>query len=195
MKRIFALPALSVALVLALAAAVAVSLSAGVPKASAYYLANGCDEFDPDRGITYRCTPDRTTFYTPDGINPNWVYPGTKTFGDMTINDPLGIPPPAPYVGGRDYCSNPEWAWTMFESEWQPACYNHDVCYGSQKGRLYCDVNFWKEMTAACKANHAWWLPMRYWCYSDARDWYLAVRIFGGAHYKPRQTSYEPRGS
>ena len=90
MKRTLALPSLAAALMIALAAAVAVSLTAGVPKASAYYLANGCDEFDPARGITYRCTPDRTTFYTPDGINPNWVYPGTKAsalaLGDYTIN-------------------------------------------------------------------------------------------------------------
>ena len=115
--------------------------------------------------------------------------------GSFTIDDPIGIPPPAPYVGGRDYCSNPEWAWTMFESEWQHACYNHDVCYGSQRGRLYCDVTFYKEIIAACKANHAWWLPMRYWCYSDAGDWYLAVRAFGGSHYTPRRTSYDPRGN
>lgn len=187
MKWILALPVALVALVLA----------AGVPKASAYYLANGCDEYDPDRGMTYRCTPDRTTFYTPDGINPNWVYPGTKIIidgfgGDVTVNDTLGIPPPAPFVAGKDYCSNPEWAWSLFESEWQRACYNHDVCYGSQLGRLYCDVNFWKDMIASCKANHAWWLPMRYWCYSDAGDWYLAVRAFGATHYKPRKTSFEP---
>jgi hypothetical protein len=202
MKRILALQAPMVALLLALTAVVVVSLSAGVPKASAYYLANGCDEYDADRGITYRCTPDRTTFYTPDGVNPNWVYPGTQGTafsgdrgGGYTIDDNVGIPPPAPYVYGRDYCSNPEWAWTMFEGEWQLACYNHDVCYGSQKGRLYCDVNFWKEAIDACKANHSWWLPMRYWCYSDAGDWYVALRIAGGSHYQPRRTSYEPRGS
>ena len=27
-------------------------------------------------------------------------------------------------------------AWSPFEGGWQIACYNHDVCYGSQKGRL-----------------------------------------------------------
>src|SRR5690349_13664164 len=101
MKRTLALPSLAVALMIALAAAVAVSLSAGVPKASAYYLANGCDEYDPATGTTYRCTPDRTTFYTPDGINPNLVYPGTKAggydLGGLTINDNIGIPPAAPY--------------------------------------------------------------------------------------------------
>jgi hypothetical protein len=198
MKRTLALPSLAVALMIALAAAVAVSLSAGVPKASAYYLANGCDEYDPARNITYRCTPDRSTFYTPDGINPNAVYPGTKAGGDdlggVTINDNIGIPPPAPYVPGRDYCSNPEWAWTPFEGIWQPACYNHDVCYGSQMGRLYCDANFWKDAVAACKANYAWYNPARYACFLDAASWYTAVRMFGGGHYVPRQTSYEPRG-
>jgi hypothetical protein len=202
MKRTLALPSLAAALMIALAAAAVVSLSAGVPKASAYYLANGCDEFDPNRGITYRCTPDRTTFYTPDGINPNSVYPGTKAGGDgfgggFTVNDNIGIPPPAPYVAGRDYCSNPEWAWTPFEGNWQVACYNHDVCYGSQKGRLYCDATFWRETIAACKANYsAWWAVVaKLACYSDAATWYAAVRLFGASHYKPRQTSYEPRGS
>jgi len=195
MKRFVALPALSVALMLALAAAVVVSLSVSVPKASAYYLANGCDEFDPARGITYRCTPDRTTFYTPDGINPNSVWPGMKASGgDFGINDNIGIPPPAPYVAGRDYCSNPEWAWTPFEGIWQPTCYNHDVCYGSQKGRLYCDVNFWKDASAACKANYAWYNPVRYVCFGDAGVWYTALRMFGASHYVPRKTSYEPRG-
>jgi hypothetical protein len=197
MKRIVALPALAVALMLAVAGAVAVSLAVAVPKASAYVLANGCDEYDPARGVTYRCTPDRTTFYTPDGINPNWVYPGTKIIiddfgGDATVYDNLGIPPPAPYVQGRDYCSNPEWAWSYFEGIWQRACYNHDVCYGSQLGRTYCDVNFWKDIISACKANYGWYHPYRYWCFSDAGDWYLGVRIGGASHYRPRQTSFEP---
>jgi hypothetical protein len=199
MKRTLALPSLAAALMVALAAAVAVSLTAGVPKASAYYLANGCDEFDPAKGITYRCTPDRTTFYTPDGINPNWVYPGTKAGVDdlgagFTINDNIGIPPPAPYVSGRDYCSDPWWVWTPFEGGWQVACYNHDVCYGSQKGRLFCDVNFYKEMIASCKG---YWIvdPRRYLCFSDATLWYTGVRLYGADHYKPRQTSYEPRGT
>lgn len=199
MKRTLALPSLAAALMIALAAAVVVSLSAGVPKASAYYLANGCDEFDPARSITYRCTPDRTTFYTPDGINPNWVYPGTKAGvddfgGGVTIIDNIGIPPPAPYVAGRDYCSNPEWAWSPFEGNWQVACYNHDVCYGSQKGRLYCDANFWKDTVSACKTSYAWYNPARYACFLDAATWYTAVRMFGAGHYVPRNTSYEPRG-
>jgi hypothetical protein len=193
MKRIHALPALVVALMLALAASVVVSLSVSVPKASAYYLANGCDEYDPDRGITYRCTPDRTTFYTPDGINPNYVWTGMKASGgDFTIDDNIGIPPPAPFNPAKDYCSNPEWTWSYFEGIWQRACYNHDVCYGSQLGRLYCDVNFWKDAISACKANYAWYHPFRYWCFSDAGDWYIAVRAFGGSHYRPRATSYEP---
>jgi hypothetical protein len=200
MKRIFALPALSVALVLALAAAVAVSLSAGVPKASAYYLANGCDEYDPDRGITYVCTPDRTTFYTPDGINPNWVYQGAgyssfKSVGDVTILDlGGGIPPPAPFNASKDYCSEPWFGWSPFEGSWQRACYNHDVCYGSQLGRKYCDVTFWTEMVAACKANYgAWWAVVaKYACFADARIWYQAVVWFGAGHYKPRGSSSEP---
>jgi hypothetical protein len=194
MQRRVALPFLAVVLMLAVGVAFVVSLSAGVPRASAYVLANGCDEYDPDRKITYRCTPDRSTFYTPDGINPNSVYPGTGALGDATINDNIGIPPPAPYVAGRDYCSNPPFAWSNFEGIWQRPCYNHDVCYGSQKGRLHCDVTLWKEMISACKAHYSWYHPFRYWCFSDVVDWYLAIRAFGAGSYKPRQTSSEPRG-
>ena len=200
MKRICALPAVAVALMLAAAAAVVVSLSAGVPKASAYVLANGCDEYNPVNGKTYRCTPDRSTFYTPDGLNPNWVWPGTegKAFrddlGGVTINDNIGIPPPAAYVPSRNYCSKPGWLYSPFAGRWNYACYNHDVCYGSQKGRLYCDVVFWREMVSACTSR---WAPdpLHDACISEADLWYSTVRIFGQSHYKPRQTSYEPRGN
>jgi hypothetical protein len=199
MKRTVALPALAVALMLAVAAAVVVSLSAGVPRASAYVLANGCDEYDPDRGITYRCTPDRSTFYTPDGVDPTRVYVGAgygtfKAIGTVTINDTLGIPPPAPYKAGKDYCSEPWFGWSPFEGIWQPACYNHDVCYGSQLGRKYCDSRFWMDMAATCRANFGAWyaLVAKYACLADARIWYQAVVWFGASHYKPRATSFEP---
>jgi hypothetical protein len=198
MKRTLALPSLAAALLIALAAAAAVSLSAGVPKASAYYLANSCDEYDPARGVTYVCTPDRTTFYTPDGINPNSVWVGAgysspyKSIGDVTINDGFGIPPPAPFNPGKDYCSEPWYGWSPFEGIWEHACYNHDVCYGSQLGRKYCDANFWKDMISVCKSNYAWYNPSRYACYWDARIWYQAVVWFGADHYRPRATSFEP---
>ena len=78
MKRTLALPSLVAALMIALVAAVAVSLTAGVPKASAYYLANGCDSYNEYNGKIYRCTPDGRPYYTPDGLNPNWVAPGTE---------------------------------------------------------------------------------------------------------------------
>jgi hypothetical protein len=201
MKRTLALPSLAVALILALAAAVVVSLSASVPKASAYYLANGCDIYNEYNGVVYRCTPDRTTYYTPDGLNPNYVYPGTegKAFADdlgggLTIYDNIGIPPPAPFDYGRDYCSNPPGIPATFEGRWQVACYNHDVCYGSQKGRLHCDVKFWQDMVFACKGM---WASnfIKEWCIGEADQWYTFVRVFGAGHYKPRLTSYEPRGN
>lgn len=197
MKRIVALPALAVALMLAVAAAVVGSLSPAVPKASAYVLSNGCDEYDPARGITYRCTPDRSTFYTPDGIDPTRVYVGAgystlKSFGGMTVYDSLGIPPPAPFNSSKDYCSEPWFGWSPFEGGWQHACYNHDVCYGSQLGRKYCDSHFWIDMASVCRANYAWYNPARYACLADARIWYQAVVWYGAGHYRPRQTSLEP---
>jgi hypothetical protein len=196
--RVAVVPVVAAALALAAAGAVALSLSPVVPKASAYVLGNGCDEYDPTRGIYYRCTPDRTTFYTPDGINPNSVPVGARysSFGDGlgTIYDTGGIPPPAPYRAGRDYCSNPWFANSAYEGKWQFSCYKHDVCYGSQKGRKYCDVQFWKDMVAECK-RFGWYNPDRYGCLLDARLWYYAVRWFGVPSYVPRRTSLEPAGT
>jgi hypothetical protein len=192
------------ALVSAAATAVGVSVSPFVPTATAYYLANGCDEYDPARGLTYRCTPDRSTFYTPDGIDPTRVYVGAGYSATSTsrlaspnaiINDPLGIPPPAPYRSGMDYCSNSWFGWSAFEGIWQYSCYQHDVCYGSQLGRKYCDVQFWHHMIGACKSHYSSYNPGRYTCFVDATGWYTAVKLFAGAHYKPRQTSFEPTGA
>src|SRR5919198_1339940 len=115
---------LGLALMLATAGAVALSVSPLASNASAYVLANGCDEYDPDRGIYYWCTPDRSTFYTPDGVDPSWVPVGagysagpaaserTDLDPDMTYYDPGGIPPPAPFRAGRDYCSNGWFGWS-----------------------------------------------------------------------------------
>ncbi len=190
MKRIVPLPALAVVLMLGIAGAFAVTFSPVVSKASAYVLSNGCDEYDPARGITYRCTPDRSTFYTPDGVDPTRVGVGT---GYGNINDTPGIPPAAPYVSGRDYCSNPWYGNSSYEGKFQYTCYRHDVCYGSQLGRKYCDTQFWKNLLSDCK-SFGWYNPDRYSCFVDARTWYYAVRWFGDSHYKPRSTSFEPRG-
>jgi len=199
------------ALVVAAAAIVAASVSPLVPTASAYVLSNGCDEYDPATGTYYRCTPDRTTFYTPDGVNPNAVYPGTEysaTYSStlsttktsdpigiqplVNISDPIMIPPPAPYSSSKSYCSIPWWAPSPYSSIWNYSCYQHDVCYGSQAGRKYCDVRFWHNMIADCK--RAFWVisPSRYACFANAASWYAAVRAFGGSHYKPRTSSFQP---
>lgn len=199
-KRQLPAAALAAALLLAAAASAGLSVSPLVSKASAYVMSNGCDEYDPDRGNYYECVPDRTTFYTPDGINPNWVYQGTEygsaaygdDFGGMNVGDTPTIPPPAPFSSSKDYCSNPWYAWSAFEGIWQRACYNHDVCYGSQLGRKYCDVRFWKDMIGACKAHYSWYDPARYPCFADAVTWYGAVREFGAPHYVPRKSSFEP---
>jgi hypothetical protein len=190
--RILLLAALGVALVIG---------AVSVPRASAYVLANGCDEYDPDRGITYRCNPSRTTFYTPDSVDPDRVSVGTN-YGsylvlgtgpkDVYCCNGGAIPPPAPFSSSKDYCSEPWYGWSPFEGMWQPACYNHDVCYGSQLGRKYCDVNFWKDMVSACKSHYSWYDPRRYACLADARIWYQAVVWYGASHYKPRTSSSQP---
>jgi hypothetical protein len=196
---------LTAVLMLAATATVALCVSPLAPTASAYVLSNGCDEYDPQRAIYYQCVPDRSTFYTPDGINPSAVWQGTEyaTFGasidgglgiDSNIYDLPGIPPPAPYVAGRDYCSNPWYGNSSYEGKWQYTCYRHDVCYGSQLGRKFCDVHFWKNMVSDCK-SFGWYNPDRYACYIDARTWYYGARWFGADHYKPRQTSFDPAGS
>jgi len=191
----------------ALTAALVAALTVSAP-ASAYILSNGCDEYDPARAAYYQCVPDRTTFYTPDGVNPNSVpegtgYPGeTRQIaflddggGSVNISDNVMIPPPAPYRAGRDYCSNPWYAYSAYEGIWQYSCYLHDVCYGSQKGRKYCDVRFWHDTIADCKSHHALYDPRRYDCFSDATAWYWAIRIAGAGHYVPRQSNLEPAGT
>lgn len=169
------------------------------PTASAYVLKDGCSEYDPDRNITYWCVPNLSTFYTPDGVDPTRVAIGTNYFGEYFSSSfadggEAGPPPPAPYVAGRDYCSNSWFGWSPFEGIWQYTCYRHDVCYGSQLGRKYCDVNFWKNMASDCKSHYGWYDPTRYACLANAREWYYVVRWFGASHYKPRQTSFEPAG-
>jgi hypothetical protein len=193
----------------ALAATAGLCVSSVVESASAYVMANGCDEYDPVRSL---CVPDRSTFYTPDGVNPSAVaqgtgYPGeTTTYlapteelgakgpGMVVVTDGGGgIPPPAPYVSGRDYCSNPWFGNSTYEGRWQYTCYRHDVCYGSQLGRKYCDVQFWKNLVSDCKA-FGWYNPDRYACFVDARTWYYAARWFGDSHYRRRLSSLEPAG-
>jgi len=194
--RIFLLVALGVAVVIGAVA---------VPRASAYVLANGCDEYDPATGTTYVCNPSRTDFYTPDGVDPATVWVGTNYPGEMTAAKAFGsirlvtilpggsiIPAPAPYNSSRDYCSNPWWAPSPFEGIWNRGCYNHDICYGSQLGRKYCDVRFWHDTSQACKSNY--WVidPRRYACLGNARVWYYAVRWYGASNYKPRTSSNQP---
>jgi len=177
-----------------------------VPRASAYVLANGCDEYDPASGTTYRCNPSRTDFYTPDGVDPAAVRVGTSYPGESAGYAAAGtgqkyvfccdggaIPPPAPYYAGRDYCSNPWYGNSSYESRWQYTCYRHDVCYGSQLGRKYCDTQFWHNMIADCK-SFSWYNPDRYGCFLDAQIWYLGARWFGASHYRPRTSSAEPAG-
>jgi hypothetical protein len=192
--RIFLLALLGVALVVG---------AVSVPRASAYMLANGCDEYDPATGTTYRCNPSRTDFYTPDGVDPATVPVGTNYTGEHYAPPPAGlnfvfccdggaIPPPAPFNPWKDYCSNPWWAPSPFEGIWQRSCYNHDVCYGSQLGRKYCDVRFWHDSTQACKSKY--WVvdPTRYLCIGNAKAWYLAIRWYGAPDYKPRTSSNQP---
>lgn len=145
------------------------------------------DEYDAQRNITYRCTPDGSGFYTPDGIDPT-------TIRQLTYVG--SIPPPAPYRHWRDYCSDPWFSWNPYESMWNPACYRHDVNYGSQVGRQYADTVFWKDMSSACRSRFNGWLETtRRWdCLYNARKWYYAIRWFGEGNYRPRQSSSEPAG-
>ncbi len=195
--RILLLAALGVVLVIG---------AVSVPRASAYVLANGCDEYDPATATTYVCNPSRSDFYTPDGVDPVTVAVGTGYSGESTtaytvvkgtIRDVWGpgfgaIPPPAPFNPNKDYCSNPWWAPSPFKGIWQRACYNHDVCYGSQLGRKYCDVRFWHDTSQACKSSYWPIDPSRYLCLGNARAWYYAVRWYGAPNYKPRTSSNQP---
>ena len=132
---------------------------------------------------------------TPDGRDP-------AAYGQLLFYPIWGqIPRPAPYRGDRDYSSDPDWATyvakdigldpKLFEWDWNPASYQHDVCYGNQEGRLYCDVKFWDRLSQNCTFGFS---TRRANCYLLAGAWYTAVRAFGGPAYKPRQSSLEPAG-
>jgi hypothetical protein len=200
--RALASPFAAAVLALAVAGAVSLSVSRAVPKASAYVLANGCDEYDPARGIYYQCNWRKTALLTPAGDDPaatpvgaryeSFAQPVDDPGGSVTTYEGAGaLPPPAPFNQYKDYCSNPWYGNSWYEGKWQRACYNHDVCYGSQLGRKYCDDHFWDDMIRACK-TYGWYNPDRYGCFADAVTWYYAVRWFGESHYKPRLSSNEP---
>ena len=178
--------------------------------ATPYYVDEGyCNEYDPERDLMYWCTPNGD-FYTPEGEDPLWY--GPEGSGDNPYAAPLddpaagsvardpswqeggSIPPPAPYDANKDYCSEPWWGDPPWEDEvWNPPCYRHDVCYGSQLGRKYCDVRFWRDMERACRDGYPPWLPhARYACLADARIWYWMVREYGASNYQPRMSSLEP---
>jgi hypothetical protein len=203
--------------------------------ASAYYI-DGCNEYDPERGLYHWCTPEPSTFYSPHGEDPAWYgpeysgacdpYSGSHcAFGSSEqarpdadcMDDPTatsakddrgethgtapecgssygGIPPPAAYDPSKDYCSDPWFNWSPFEGHFNPGCYRHDVCYGSQLGRLYCDTRLWKDLQRACKDHFGIWSApaSRYWCLATAREWYAAVRHFGESSYKPRTSGLQP---
>ena len=185
----------------------------------------GCQDLhDYERDIWYYCTPNGSTFYTPDGLDPTAGGPeyggGCDPYGGSPkpcptvaanryewaeegpmIPDPgpggTTIPSPAPFSYSRDYCSDPWFAQSAFEDLFQRSCYNHDVCYGSQLGRTYCDTRFWRDVSAACytivryHSGIAYRIQYRQ-CLYDGRQWYTGIRLFGASHYKPRKSSNQP---
>jgi hypothetical protein len=73
--------------------------------------------------------------------------------------------------------------------DFKGACDAHDICYenkpygDSWSGRLACDNEFFDNMAAHCKANHAWWSPLRAACLAAASVYYDGVRKFGWAFF------------
>jgi hypothetical protein len=165
-----------------------------------------CDEYDAERNITYTCTADGD-FYTPDNIDPDAVWTGnsggcnpysgggycklsTKPGTDWLVPK---IPPPAAYKDSKNYCSFPSWTWTPYEWLFNFPCYQHDVCYGSQLNRQYCDSQLYKGTSNACRARYAWWeWTPHFACLATTRTMYTAIRCCGESHYVPRKSSLEP---
>jgi hypothetical protein len=73
--------------------------------------------------------------------------------------------------------------------DFKGACDAHDICYenkpygDSWSGRLACDDDFFDNMAAHCKDNHAWWSPLRAACLAAASVYYDGVRKFGWAFF------------
>ena len=146
------------------------------------------DAYDEVRGLHYRCTDDGS-FEAPDGALAEAVSLGASPAALAAT------PPPAPYDAAKDYSSNPRLVPVDgFERLWNPASYEHDLCYGSQLGRTSCDLGFWDGMVEACRGAFGRWQLLRYDCFATARLWYLAVRHVGGPFYRPRASADEPDG-
>jgi hypothetical protein len=144
---------------------------------------------------------------TPDNIDPVTVPRGTSRAGAIVPCCDSGIPAPAPYRSDRDYSSDPDfvqngsfvispaiyWAWGQAERHVNRVAYDHDVCYGSQLGQLFCDVRWHKDGIASCK-SYSWANPLRYACYGFVRGGYEGMRRIGRSHYRVRMSSSEPAG-
>ncbi len=174
-----------------------------------YPQVSGCvNESDPMTGEWYICAPSGS-LYTPDWQDPARYryegsacnpYNGDGRCSKSELNYPVdtaGIPPPAWYNDRLNYISSPEWVPSpirIYERVWNFAAYRHDSCYGSQLGRTYCDVNFWRDMSGLCKAHYPPWRYDRYLCIGMARSWYFAVGAAGESHYIPRISILQPTG-
>jgi len=107
------------------------------------------------------------------------------------------IPAPAKFDPTKSYASVPKnlerfvgWSVDLgrFKKLWNRAAYDHDVCYGSQiYVREACDQQFLLEMYYYCQG-----VSDTGFCEWMARQWYRAIRSYGGGHYDPRTSGDQP---
>jgi hypothetical protein len=145
---------------------------------------------------------------TPDGLDPARIGVSAESGWTPAVDCcDGGIPPAAPYRSDRDYSSDPDyvkygsfvlnpaiwWAWGEVERKLNGVAYQHDSCYGSQLGQLFCDARWHKDGMSACK-SYSWGNPLRYACFGFVRGGYQGMRWVGGGSYKPRTSHLEPAG-
>ena len=139
-------------------------------------------------GSAYDYTGDRPTcFVDPTGES---VDPGSSNgYCSVEVFDPK-----------HNYCSVPHWVQlvgidTDFMGTWNKDgdCYYHDLCYGSNLDRKFCDDCFYSLMKKSCKSHYGWgsgfiggwWNPVYDSCRGEALSWYKAIRHYGLSHYHP----------
>jgi RHS repeat-associated protein len=99
--------------------------------------------------------------------------------------DPYGLANGCGPEGGPDVPDDP---WWIGGGNFEPACNNHDDCYGNcSRTKEDCDKRFRKDLRKACRKRY-WWNPnLMMHCYGIAEIYVKAVQWWGDDAYNKAQ--------
>jgi len=178
-----------------------------------YFTGRRLDELDSGdlplmyyRNRSYDTFTGRFLQHDPLGTNPSGFYlnpfmpylqyvDGTNLYQYVMNNpivsfDPYGLANGCGQEGGRDY---PDYPWWIGGGNFEPACNNHDDCYGNcYRTKEDCDKRFRKDLRKACRKLY-WWNPnLMMHCYGIAEIYVKAVQIWGDDAYNKGQEHCPP---